>query len=82
MENSVTITTDASLHGWGAHLDIQGQKSLEEAALSINLLELRAISVALLCFTHSIRRQHVLILTNNMTAEAHVNRQGALDQNS
>ncbi|XP_032069511.1 uncharacterized protein LOC116506048 [Thamnophis elegans] len=41
LEDRITITTDASLTGWGAHLDThvaQGKWSEEESALSINLL--------------------------------------------
>lgn len=46
----ILVTTDASLSGWGAHTDkrlAQGVWSIEEQTYSINLLELRAIKLAL-----------------------------------
>lgn len=70
-----TITTDASLYGWGAHLDsqvAQGRWSPVEAHSNINFLELRAIQH----FHQAVGGCHVLILTDNIMVKAHVNRQG------
>lgn len=75
----IVVTTDASLHGWGAHLGVQvaqGQWSPGERSHSINLLELRVICLALLHFSPLIRGHHVLVLTDNTSAKAHVNREG------
>lgn len=73
----VHITTDASLHGWGAVCDrqtAQGTWSAEETILPINLLELRAIRLALLHVGAALQSQHVLIRTDNVAAKAHVNK--------
>jgi hypothetical protein len=75
---TVHIFTDASVKGWGAHVadvTFQGLWSQEESLEIINLLELRAIRLALL--------QHnppegsvILVATDNSTAKAYVNKQG------
>ncbi|XP_060542717.1 ligand-dependent nuclear receptor corepressor-like protein isoform X6 [Pantherophis guttatus] len=73
------LTTDASLSGWGAHLlhqMAQGRWTSQEAHLSINLLELRDIRLALLHFQDLVEGRHILVLTDNTTAKAHVNRLG------
>lgn len=49
----VILTMDACLVGWGAHLEgklLQGHWSTQESRFSIDLLELRAIRLALLGF--------------------------------
>uniref|UniRef100_A0A2D4J0A8 ribonuclease H n=1 Tax=Micrurus lemniscatus lemniscatus TaxID=129467 RepID=A0A2D4J0A8_MICLE len=73
------ITTDASLYGWGAHcqhLSTQGRWSQAESTKSINWLELRAVTLALHFFASEIQGQNILILTDNVTTKAHINRQG------
>lgn len=75
----VTLTTDASLFGWGAHLTphfAQGRWSQRDLKKSINWLELRAIHLALRHFHRLVTGCHVLVLTDNVAAKAHVNRQG------
>lgn len=75
----MTITTDASLLGWGAHsrADLaQGQWTHSEQQQTINFLELRAICLGFLHFQSKVEGKHVLLLMDNMTAKAHVNRQG------
>lgn len=42
----------------------------------MSLLELRAIRLALLHFSHALSGRHVLVLTDNISAKAHVNREG------
>lgn len=74
----LVITTDASLYGWGAHLGphiVQGQWSQQEQDLNI-VLELRAIYLALQSFFCRLRGRDVLILMDNISAKAHMNRQG------
>lgn len=73
------ITTDASLSGWGAvfgHHTVQGRWSLEESRLQINLLELRAICLALSHWTSLLRGHPIRIQTDNTTAVAYLNHQG------
>ncbi|XP_060548605.1 uncharacterized protein LOC132712109 [Pantherophis guttatus] len=75
----VVVTTDASLQGWGAHCRghlAQGVWTSVESRRSINWLELRAIYLALRTFHHLVSNSHVLVLTDNITAKAHVNHQG------
>lgn len=75
----VIVTTDASLSGWGAHTQgalAQGTWSREESNLSINLLELRAIRLALIQFRPLLAGKSVRVRTDNTTAKAYVNRQG------
>lgn len=73
------VTMDASLFGWGSHLDnqvAQGQWSLGELLNDINWLELRVAHLALQHFQPMLTGQHVLLMTDNVTAKAHVNCQG------
>lgn len=78
-QHHLVITTDASLFGWGAHCQdqsAQGRWSQSEAERNINWLELRAVTLALRSFAPRIRGQNVLVLTDNVTTKAHINRQG------
>ncbi|CAJ0936025.1 unnamed protein product [Ranitomeya imitator] len=73
------VTTDASLIGWGAvfrHLTVQGRWSLQESALPINVLEIRAIFLSLRHWERILRGLPVRIQTDNATAVAYVNHQG------
>ncbi|XP_032092319.1 LOW QUALITY PROTEIN: extracellular calcium-sensing receptor-like [Thamnophis elegans] len=74
-----TLTTDASLFVWGAHLEnqiAQGRWTSTDLRNNINWLELRAIHLALRHFKESVAGHHILVLTDNVAAKAHVNRQG------
>lgn len=78
---SVTITTDASLSGWGASCEehrISGWWARDETCWHINALELRAIELALLHFGDRIRDSRILIRSDNVTAISCVNRQGSM----
>ncbi|XP_060547294.1 uncharacterized protein LOC132711713 [Pantherophis guttatus] len=75
----VQLTTDASLTGWGAHLlhlMAQDQWSVRESLLNINLLELRAVRLTLSHFRYQVAGKDVLVLMDNTTAKAHINRLG------
>lgn len=74
----VSLCTDASLAGWGAHLlptfeTAHGIWSPEESLLHINLLELLAVFRALLCWYEKLRGRAVMLLTDNTTVVAYVN---------
>ena len=74
----VSLCTDASLSGWGAHLlptfeTAHGIWSPEESLLHINLLELLAVFRALLCWYEKLRGRAVMLLTDNTTVVAYVN---------
>lgn len=73
------VTTDASPTGWGAlwqHMAAQGQWSLPERDLHINVLELRAVHLALMYFLPYLRGRHVLIRSDNTATVYHINHQG------
>jgi len=75
---NVHLFTDASERGWGTHVDsatFQGLWSVEESHLHINVLELRAVSLALLAY-HPPVGSHILMATDNTTVKCHINRQG------
>jgi len=73
------ITSDASMSGWGAvagGTKIQGLWSPLEKQSHINLLELRAASLAVRTFSKDIQPRHIHLRMDNMTAVAHVNKMG------
>ncbi|XP_063790602.1 uncharacterized protein LOC134945328 [Pseudophryne corroboree] len=79
IQDWVLVTTNASLRGWGAVTqgsNFQGLWSCQETCLHINILELRAIYNALSQAETLLRDKSVLIQSDNITAVAHVNRQG------
>ena len=71
--------TDASNEGWGAHLEQTSAKGLwsdREKRLHINVLELKAVSLALQRFKDQCQNQTVLVATDNSTVVAYINKQG------
>ena len=82
----MTISTDASLLGWGATwlgTTIGGRWLPEEAKCHINLLELKA-HLALQAFfqTYNEAPKHILLQMDNTTAVAYVNKQGGTKSHS
>ena len=78
-DHSIQLFTDASNEGWGAHLDQNSTKGLwseREKRLHINVLELKAISLALRDFKDQCQNQTVLVATDNSTVVAYINKQG------
>ena len=78
-DHSIQLFTDALNEGWGAHLDqssIKGLWSEQEKRLHINVLELRAVSLALRQFKDQCQNQTVLVATDNSTVVAYINKQG------
>jgi len=77
---TLSIHTDASTVGWGAHSDTRefhGIWSEADSSLHINVLELRAVRLALQKFSPA-PGTVVLVSTDNTTVMAHVNKQGGL----
>ena len=75
----VTLTTDASLQGWGAvHNDMKvgGRWTEHEQSEHINVLELRAILLGLQTFFKESEGLEILIRSDNTTAISYVNRMG------
>ena len=78
-DHSIQLFTDASNEGWGAHLEqssTQGLWSPQEKGLHINVLELKAVSLALRHFKDQCQDQTVLVATDNSTVVAYINKQG------
>jgi len=83
---TVTVTTDASMEGWGGHALVAGSEtalfsdlwSPEERHLHINVLELRAVILTLSRLKHLLRDQTVRIECDNTTTVAYINHQGGV----
>ncbi len=84
---SATVTTDASLEGWGGHVKVNGSEEIpmfsdvwteQESQLSINFLELLAIRLTLELMTSDLQGRHVLVECDNTTAVSYVKRQGGV----
>ena len=76
---SCNFFTDASNEGWGAHLDQRSTKGLwsdQEKRLHINVLELKAVSLALRNFKDQCQNQTVLVAMDNSTVVACINKEG------
>ena len=82
-DHSIQLFTDASNEGWGAHLDQSSTKGLWshwEKRLDINVLELKAVSLALRSFKDQCQNEMVLVATDNSTVVAYINKQGGTQQ--
>ncbi|KAM9324773.1 LOW QUALITY PROTEIN: uncharacterized protein PAF06_000862 [Gastrophryne carolinensis] len=75
----MTVTTDASAWGWGAHCKTwtaQGKWSRTLSQSSSNLRELVAIKEALWSLKSHLRGKHVQIRSDNTTSVAYIKHQG------
>ncbi len=73
------IFTDASLIGWGGHLEdmcIKGRWSDQEKTYHINVLELIAVHRVLEGFVHQLQGQTIMVATDNATTVAYIRNQG------
>ena len=73
------IFTDASNAGWGAHSgqdSTGGLWSHPEKHLHINLLEMKAVFLALQFFKKTCQNNQVLIASDNTSVVAYINKQG------
>ena len=78
-DHRIQLFTDVSNEGWGAHLDQRSTKGLwsdQEKRLHINVLELKAVSLAFRNFKDQCQDQTVLVATDNSTVVAYINKQG------
>ena len=79
------LFTDASLHGWGAHvadLSAAGVWSTAQASLHINFLEMEAVAQALRSFQWFLQQSPVLLCTDNTTVACYLNKQGGAHSTS
>ena len=75
----LSLHTDASLTGWGAHLSqnhAQGKWTSLQRRLHINVLELLAIHYGLLSLCQGLRNVCILIQSDNMTALSYISKKG------
>jgi ribonuclease HI len=82
---SLTLFTDASLTGWGATLEgreVSGLWSGLQLAEHINLLEMRAVLLALKHFHDLVQGQALVIATDNTTVVAYLQNQGGAHSHS
>ena len=78
-DHSIQLFTDASNEGWGAHLEQTSTKGLwsdREKRLHINVLEMKAVSLALQSFKNQCQNQTVFVATDNSTVVANIYKQG------
>ncbi|XP_053897493.1 uncharacterized protein LOC128844114 [Malaclemys terrapin pileata] len=76
---SSLLTTDASLIGWGTHLNsfaAQSKWPLSKISLHIHLLELRAVRNTYAHFLPLITGSHIKILMDNIACMYYINHQG------
>ena len=76
---SLTVATDASLVGWGAHMDDQllsGRWSPLEAKLHISVLEIRAVHRALEGLQDQVWGKSIRVMTDSVSAAAYIRREG------
>ena len=81
MQHALQIFTDTSKEGWGAHLNefiARGTWPLPECKLHINYLELKAVFLALKEFQKLCMGKMVLIVTDNTTVVAYINKEGGM----
>lgn len=73
------LFTDASLDGWGAHLNdlrAAGRWSARQRSEHINSLELRAVWLGLQAFLSTVQDSSVMAMTDNTTAVGYIRNQG------
>ena len=78
-EHNMLMFTDASEKGWGAHLNnctVSGVWQLSEKDLHINILELKAVFLALKHFQGQLRQKIVLVSSDNSTVVSYINKEG------
>jgi hypothetical protein len=78
-QTSLTLTTDASKQGWGAHLlshRLSGLWSPTQARYHINILELWAVFLSLRRLSPLVAGKRIAIRSDSMTVVAYINKQG------
>ena len=76
---TLELYTDASTHGWGAHVDefsAAGIWSADLVGTHVNMLEMMAVQLALEEFQMFLSQKSVLLCTDNMTVACYINKQG------
>ena len=76
---SQLLYTDASLSGWGAHLldlTASGVWSAEESSMHINVIEMKAVSLALAASLPQLSGQCVVLMSDNASVVSYLWHQG------
>ena len=78
---SHTVFSDASVSGWGAHLEPEGVLchgvwTQDQSLLHINVLEMKAVLLALKQFQNIIGNSSVMIVTDNALVVAYIRKEG------
>ncbi|XP_046580425.1 probable C-mannosyltransferase DPY19L1 [Haliotis rubra] len=74
------LFVDASLEGWGAHFlqhQVAGQWSSEDKSLHINILEFKAVLLAIQHWAALLKMSHLLIQSDNSTVVWYINHLGS-----
>ena len=69
----------ASVKGWGAHLEnlaVSGMWSNTDANLQLNILELKAVFLAIRSFQTHLMNKRFLAVSDNATVVSYLNKQG------
>ena len=85
LQHALQLFTDASNEGWGAHLGdftARGLWSTQESTLHINLLELKAVLLALKRFEWLCWNQTILVCSDNTTVVSYINKEGGMKSGS
>ncbi|MEL7079321.1 MAG: reverse transcriptase domain-containing protein [Cyanobacteria bacterium J06582_2] len=80
-EVQIYLYSDASTEGWGATVDnmkISGCWSQQEKEQHINVLELKAVKLALLKTERLVAGKIIAVMMDNLTALAYIRKQGGL----
>ncbi|KAL8590051.1 hypothetical protein ACOMHN_034282 [Nucella lapillus] len=75
----LSLYTDASNCGWGAHmgpLHAQGLWNPDQANWHINALEMEAVCLALVTFQDQVLNKSIRLFTDNTTVACYINKQG------
>ena len=79
--DEVLVFTDSSTTGWGAHCqgqELQGDWCPSQLLEHINILELRAVLLAIRKFAPLLKNKVVLVLCDNSVAVSHLERGGGI----
>ena len=77
-EHNLLLFTDPSVKGWGVHLGNQTMSGLwsdTEKNLQINVLELKAVFLAIRTFQSYLMNKRVLVDSDNVTVVPYLNKQ-------
>ena len=79
IQTTITVTTDASMKGWGGHVEnqvVQGLWTETDKQNHINNLELEAVFRTVNHFLPLLKNKQVLIRSDNTTVVQYINKQG------